>query len=107
MTDPDQPTSRVDGGDLQVRAFRQAQPTGLEHAEAHRGFQGVDQPQHVPDLLNAPYYREVVALPGVNEVEDRPWALQGALSEEPDAVELDAWRALRRRDVRASVFGSE
>jgi hypothetical protein len=36
-----------------------------------------------------------LAVPGTDELEDRPRALQGALVEEPDPIEMDASRALR------------
>jgi hypothetical protein len=35
-----------------------------------------------------------LAVPGTNELEDRPRALQSALVEEPDPIEMDASRAL-------------
>jgi len=35
-----------------------------------------------------------LALPGSNEVEDWPWALQRALVEEPDPIEVNATGAL-------------
>jgi hypothetical protein len=36
-----------------------------------------------------------LAVPGTDALEDRPRALQGALVEEPDPIEMEASRALR------------
>ena len=89
IRDPNQHAGGVDIGYLQARAFRQAHTTGIDHAQAHLGLPVVDQPEHVPDLLNAQHYGEFLAFPGANKLEDRPRALQGALVKEADAVEMD------------------
>ena len=93
-SDPDQHPLRVDVRDLQLRPFRQAQSTGLDHPQTHPGFRVGDHGQQGADLLRTPHERQFLALAGANERQDRPRSLERHLVEEFDPVEMDAERAL-------------
>jgi hypothetical protein len=85
---------RIDVGDLQRCALGQAQPTGVDHLQTHPGFRVLDQAQEGPDLPQAQHNRQCLEVPGAHEVEDGPRALQRALIEEPDPIEVNPEGAL-------------
>ncbi len=72
----------------------QAQPTRIHHLQTHPGFRAWSPGQQGAHVLRTQHDGQLLAGPGMDECEDRPRALQRALGEKPDPIELDASRAL-------------
>jgi hypothetical protein len=85
---------RVDVRDLQLGSFQQAQPTGIDQLQTHPGCRVRDQGQQGPDLPQPQHDRQFLGVPGAHEVEDGPGALQRALVEESNPVEVNPEGAL-------------
>ena len=61
----------------------------------HIGAVGFDQGQQGADFPGTPHDWQFLAVPGPNEVEDRPWSLPGDLIKKPDPLEVDTEGTLR------------
>jgi hypothetical protein len=90
LADPHQPAWGVHGRDLPLGPFPPAPPTGVEHLEPQPGCGVVDQGHQGADLLRTQHDRQLLALPGASEGEDRPRSPQAAFREAPDAREVHA-----------------
>jgi hypothetical protein len=85
---------RVDVRDLPLGPFPQAQPTGIDQLQTHPGCWVRDPGQQGPDLPPTQHDRQCLGVPGAHEVEDGPRAVQCALVEESNPVEVNAEGAL-------------
>jgi hypothetical protein len=94
LADTDQPALRSNVRDLSRRPFPEAQPTRRDPLQTHAGCRAWYQGQPGAHCLRTPHDGQVLAVPGTDELEDRPRALQRALGEEPDPVAMEAARAL-------------
>jgi hypothetical protein len=105
LAHPDEHASGVNGRDLQLCSFPQAQATGVEHLQTHPGFGVFDHSHQAADFLRTQPDRQLSAVPGPKERADRPRALPRDRVEEPDPREVEASRA--RRDLLLIEQGEE
>jgi hypothetical protein len=89
-----QPALSGEVRDLPLGPFPQAQPAGIAQRQTRPGVGVFDPGHHGAHGLWTQHDGPCVAVPGTDALEDRPRALQGALRDEPDPVEMEASRAL-------------
>jgi hypothetical protein len=98
LTDPHQQALGVDIRDLERCPFPEAEPTRGAHPPTPPSVRALDHGEQGPDFSRAQHDGPLWGVPGSHTVEDRPWALQRPLVEEPDPLEVHAEGALG--DVR-------
>jgi hypothetical protein len=94
LSNTDQHALRINIRDLSLRPFSQAQPTRRDQLQTHTGVRAWHQGQQGAHCLRTQHDGELLAVPGTNELEDGPWALQRALVEAANPLQVETSRAL-------------